>query len=118
MQRGQFFCSKEGNGRGVVWCAAWPLHSPLVPEYGQWSWLYVRERTARFRERYPDRPTYRVRFIRPLTSVEITDITSQHMVWGEKVPDYTWALVVGRSGKGSRHSSVTTTSATSRSVGV
>lgn len=119
MQRGQFFCSKEGMNNGVSWFAAWPLHSPLVPEYGQWTWLSMRVRSERFCERYPNEPKYRVRFIRQLTTAEVTDVTAQYMVWGEKVPDYPWALVAGRLGTGSRHSYVDfATSDSTRSVGV
>jgi len=97
--------------------AAWPLFTPANPDYGQWSWLHIRKRSLRFKERYPNQPAWRVRFIRPLTDVEVSIICREYVVWGMKITNHQWALVRGRRG-GTGTARYSISSDTSRSVGV
>lgn len=118
MQRGQFFFEASATDNNLRWLAAWPLFSPAVPEYGSWSWLFVRIRSERFQKRYHHQSKWRVQFVRPMTEDEVRVIANEYMVWGEKIPDHPWALVAGRPGQGSHHASVTVSHDSSRSIGV
>ncbi len=72
----QFFTSRACDG-----VALWSLHNPVRPEYGHWAWGHL--------------VAGRVTFIRTMTDHEIMSIRQQYLVWGEKIHNEPWALVVG-----------------------
>lgn len=73
----QYFVSLNGSG-----FAAWPLHSPAWPKYGQWSWLDLKVGQP-------------AQFIRSLSDLEVLIIYQQYTIWGMKLQGEPWALVQG-----------------------
>ncbi len=73
----QFFLSRECDG-----VAIWSLHNPVRLEYGHWAWGQMVDG--------------QVTFIRTMTDHEIMGIRQQYLVWGQKIHNEPWALVVGR----------------------
>ncbi len=78
-------CFVNEEGYSVVW----PLHSPALPECGEWALVDMVSRG----EAMPPRVT----FVRALTPHEINKIRRRYMVWGAKVAGVPWALVQGKS---------------------
>ena len=87
------------DGYAVVWS----IHSPTVPEYGDWA----------FAEIAWEGMSARVNFVRQLTNNETNRIRRLYMVWGGKLPGVPWAIVRGKPdtfGKDGRYDSTTPSS--------
>ncbi len=104
----QYFLSDTDSGA----YAAWSLHSPAEPAYGNWAWV-----TVAFVELEDGSIKAVVTFVRQMTATEIGKIRGAYMVWGMKLPLASWALVQGRPG-GSSVATVQTSPDPTRGVGV
>ena len=102
-------CFINEYGEYVVWT----LHSPAVPEYGDWAFV---ELVYQANNSIPQ-----VTFVRQLTIPERNKINRQYMVWGGKLDGVSWAMVYGTPdtfGEETGKYDVVTRSSSTRSVGV
>ena len=106
MKQSTSFVNEDGN------YVAWTLHSPAVPEYGDWAFIDIRQRGEGM--------SPQVTFVRQLTIDEINSIRRRYMVWSNKLPGLPWAVVRGRQDSfgASGMYDITAATPTKRSVGV
>ncbi len=90
MNRGMYIKNKAAAEYDEEWYVAWPLHSPQNPQYADWSWVRLcRNSHTQYVQAV---------FVRGLTTEEVKYVLSRYMVWGEKLPNESWALVAALSG--------------------